>query len=323
MVMRDIKIPDKSGRKLGVAYARLRLKHLQLIEALGRTGSISQAGEEMQLTQSAATKVLQDAEEIFDAVLFSRHPRGLVATAVGHQLIRYAQQFLNETGRVLADVGSLKRGGAGSISIGAIMATMPSVLPKALAELRRRKPLLTVHLTATTSDEILTMLEQRKLEIGVCRLTHPSQKAIFNFEQLFDEVYWIFVGKGHPVAGSSHISLVDLVQLPWVLQPLPAPSRQVLETAFAIAGVLTPSSLVETTSRFATLNLVKHAGMIGMLPSTILSEGVEHGEFVRLPIKELKPPTKYGLVTRRGEPLSDHVADLAAIIRSNRHHGGP
>src|SRR5215207_2819313 len=77
--------------------------------------------------------------------------------------------------------------------------------------------------------------------------------------------------KDHPLVGGEDITLSDLAHLPWVLQPRSSPSRQVLDSAFAKSGVSIPPSRVETTSRFATLNLVKHAGMIAMLPSTILS----------------------------------------------------
>src|SRR3954467_14704885 len=63
--------------------ARLRLKHLQMMEALERIRSIGKAAEELQRSRPAASKILQDAEKIFDAALFSRHTYGLIPTPVG------------------------------------------------------------------------------------------------------------------------------------------------------------------------------------------------------------------------------------------------
>ena len=54
--------------------------------------------------------------------------------------------------------GALKRGGYGFLSVGAIMATTPGILPAAIAELKRRRPLLTISLVATTSDRLLAAL---------------------------------------------------------------------------------------------------------------------------------------------------------------------
>ena len=79
-----------------------------------------------------------------------------------------------------------------------------------------------------------------------------------------------------------------------------------------------PRARVETTSRLATLNLVKHAGMVGLLPSTLLSEAVEQGDLIRLKLEPLSPPSGYGLVTRRGEPKSDQAMEFASIIRSRQ-----
>lgn len=311
---------DKVRRRSDLAntYARLRLKHLRLLEVLHRTGSMGQAAEELRVTQSAATKILQDAEQIFDSALFNRSPRGLSGTAVGLHVIQYAKRILNDTERVVHNVDNMKAGGAGSLAIGAIMAAMPGILPAALTELRSRKPLLTVHLTASTSDEIVAMMEQKKLDIAVCRLTHASQASMFDIEVLFSEASWLFVGRGHPLANSTEVQLADLVHLPWVMQPWSAPARQLLEAAFAKAGIPTPPSRIETTSRFATLNLVSHAGMVGLLPSTILAEPLARGDLVRLPIDLPDALPGFGLVTRRDEPCSEHALEFASIIRS-RH----
>ncbi len=294
----------------------MRIKHLQLIDVLQRTGNMGQAAEEMRLTQSAATKILQDAEQIFDAVLFNRLPRGLVETSVGWHVIQYARRLLNDTNQMVNSIAAMKEGGAGTLAIGAIMATAPSILPTALVELRRRLPLLTIHLTASTSDEILPQLEQRKLELGLCRLTHPGQEAIFEFEPLYDEKTWVFVSHDHPIAQRPDVTLADIIDLHWVVQPWGSPARQALEKALAKIGVTALPSRVETTSRLAALNLVKHAGMVGMLPSTILTEAVARGELVRLPVDLPDLPSKYGLVVRRGEPSSAHALEFMSIIRA-------
>jgi molybdate transport repressor ModE-like protein len=168
-------------------YIRLRFKHLRLVEVLHRTGGIAHAAEELGVTQSAATKILQDVESIFGAEIFHRSSRGLTVTPAGGAVVEYATRFINDTKRVASDVEAITLGGAGSVAIGTIMGAMPHILPRAVAELRRRKPLLTINLAATTSDEVLLMLQQRRLEIGLCRLTHASQQREFQIEELFTE----------------------------------------------------------------------------------------------------------------------------------------
>jgi DNA-binding transcriptional LysR family regulator len=297
-------------------YVRLRLRHMRLLDVLERTSSMSQAAEELRVTQSAATKVLQDVEQMFEVELFSRSPRGLAPTYVGRHVVQYARRMLSETEMVIQNVDTMKAGGAGSLSVGAIMAAMPGVLPAALVELRRLRPLLTVHLTAATSDEILAMLEQRKLEVGICRLVHDRQQLLFDLEELFQEDSWVVAGKDHSMARANQVEIAELKHLPWVMQPWPAPSRQLLEATFAKAGVRIPPVRIETASRFATLNLIQHAGMVGMLAKPIVDEPVSRGDMVRLPIVLPGALPDFGVVTRRNELPSEHALEFVAIVRA-------
>ena len=71
--------PTLNSRLLG----RLRLRHLQLIDVLGRTGNLHRAADEMNITQPAATKILQDVEEVLGTPLFKRSSRGMEPTEIG------------------------------------------------------------------------------------------------------------------------------------------------------------------------------------------------------------------------------------------------
>jgi DNA-binding transcriptional LysR family regulator len=296
-------------------HDRLRVRHLRLLEALERSENLGQAAEELGITQSAATKILQDAEELLGLPLFERRHRGMVPTEIGRFVIGYARRILNDTEGFLDQLSALKRGGYGFLSVGAIMATTPGILPAAIAELKRRRPLLTVSLVATTSDRLLAALGLRELEVAICRLTHLRQQSQFDIEFLANETLWIFVGKDHALAPCAEVSLHELSHLPWVMQPWTSPARQVLEAAFTTVGASSPETRVETTSIFAALHLVREAGMVGVLPSTILSESVARADLVRLPISLPNTLLEYGIVTRRGERLSANALEFISVIR--------
>jgi DNA-binding transcriptional LysR family regulator len=124
----------------------------------------------------------------------------------------------------------------------------------------------------------------RELELAICRLTHLRQRSQFDIEFLANEELWVFVSKDHALAARAAVSLDEVSRFPWVLQPWASPARQAIESAFAAERVSSPEARVETTSIFAALHLVREAGMVGVLPSTILSESVARADLVRLPI---------------------------------------
>jgi DNA-binding transcriptional LysR family regulator len=61
---------------------------------------------------------------------------------------------LTDGDRFASGIANLKRGGFGALAIGAIMATAPDLLPKATAERKRRRPLMTIQVMAATSERL-------------------------------------------------------------------------------------------------------------------------------------------------------------------------
>ncbi|MCP4561889.1 MAG: LysR family transcriptional regulator [Bosea sp.] len=294
---------------------RLRIRHLLLIATVARVGTLHRAAEEMNITQPAVSKMLQDVEDILAVRIFERRPRGLVPTEIGAFVVAYAEQLLVDQERFLRGLSNLKRGGYGALSIGAIMATAPDILPAAIAELKRRRPLMTIRLSTTTSDELLRGLEKNEIDLVIGRLTEARHHAIFDVEPLSNENLWVFAAFDHPLAGRPEVSLAKMEAYPWVLQQQTSPMRQVIDRSFAQAGLPSLNNLVETTSIFATLQLVRRAGMISVLPHTIIAEAVDRGEIIQLPFILDNPLEPYGIIRRRGEPLSGNAEDFAEIVR--------
>lgn len=108
-------------------YVRTRLKtsQLLLVVALAEEGNIHRAAEALNMTQPAASKLLRELEEMLEAVLFERLPRGVRPTLYGDALIRYARAVLGSLEQAQDELAALKAGRLGHVTVGAI--TSPGV----------------------------------------------------------------------------------------------------------------------------------------------------------------------------------------------------
>jgi DNA-binding transcriptional LysR family regulator len=306
---------------LGQLIGRLRFKHLRLIDALARSGNLHKVAIEMNMTQPAATKILQDAEAILGAQLFERRPRGMILTDIGAFAADYAGRLLRETDSFADGLDNLKAGGFGALAVGAIMATTPGLLPRAIAELKQRRPLMTIRLLAATSDILLDALSRNEIALAIGRFTEAKDALAFEIEPLTKEELWIFTATDHPLAGCASLSLAETAGQSWVLQPKSSPMRQLIDRSFAEQGIGSLKNCVETTSIFATLHLVREAGMVACLPKSILVEGVARGTFTRLPVALPNQLGPLGIITRRGETPSATVADFIDVLRTISQRG--
>ncbi|TVR44682.1 MAG: LysR family transcriptional regulator, partial [Rhodobacteraceae bacterium] len=69
---------------------------LRVFHAVADAGSLTHAGEALQLSQSAVSRQIRALEEALNAVLFHRHARGLILTEQG-ELLFEATRTMSQT----------------------------------------------------------------------------------------------------------------------------------------------------------------------------------------------------------------------------------
>lgn len=74
----------------------LPTKHLRAFVAVGRLGSVTRAGEQLQRAQSAVSRSIQELEAALGVPLFERGPQGLLLTSAGRVLLHRAQLAIDE-----------------------------------------------------------------------------------------------------------------------------------------------------------------------------------------------------------------------------------
>jgi DNA-binding transcriptional LysR family regulator len=89
---------------LNVLLSRLRMKQLQLLIALDDHKSLHKAAGTMAMTQSAASKALQELESMLEAPLFERSKNGMIANQFGHCVIRYARLVATDLASLCQDI---------------------------------------------------------------------------------------------------------------------------------------------------------------------------------------------------------------------------
>jgi len=64
----------RHNRIVNRVISRLKLRQLRLLVTVAQYGSIQHAARELQVSQPAATKLIQDLEQDFEVTLFERRP---------------------------------------------------------------------------------------------------------------------------------------------------------------------------------------------------------------------------------------------------------
>ncbi|WP_027820452.1 LysR family transcriptional regulator [Paraburkholderia bannensis] len=294
---------------------RLKFKHLALLVALDDARNVHQAADAINVAQPSASRMLSDIEEAFGFRLFERNARGMQPTALGVVTLAYARRALSDLTRFAEDLDVKRRGGHGQLTVGAIMGAAPDLLAQAVATLKTERPLLHVRILGETSDQVVQLLHRRDVDLALGRLTTPLQHNDFSFEPLARETLVLVVRARHPLARREQVTLAELMDWPWVAQPITSPARELFEGELARAGLATPMNLTESASIFATLQLLESFDAVAMLPESVVRDHVRGKLLTVLPLEIGKSLPGFGVLTRKGETLAEPAEHFVGLLR--------
>jgi DNA-binding transcriptional LysR family regulator len=295
--------------------SRLKTRHLVLLSALARHGSIMHAAAAAHMTQPAASKMLTELANLLATPLFERLPRGVTPTPSGEIMIRRACAALAEMDLAHHEVLTLRSGLGGRVAVGTVLTPATGLLPAAVLQLKKAHPRLHVAIEVDASKSLIARLQAGQLEMVVGRILDPEACDELDFEPLRDEPHCIFARAGHPLERRVDLSLADLATAGWILPAQGSILRDRLTGLFISAGLRLPTETIETTSLPMITQLLVQSDMVVALPREVVRTHVELRQLVALPVELELRLSPYGIVTRPHHALSPGAAALLRVLR--------
>jgi DNA-binding transcriptional LysR family regulator len=302
---------------LDVLMSRLRMKQLQLLIALDEHKSLHQAAAAMALTQSAASKALQELEGMLDAPLFERSRSGMRPNPFGHCVIRYARLMVTDLGALCQDMAEIRSGQGGHLAVGTIMGAVPDVLVPALEAMQAAQPRLALHLVEDTSVRLLDLLDDGRLDLVLGRALVSGQPDRYHYQPIGEEPVSVVVGHGRAAPRAKSLTLPDLAGYRWIVYPGQMPMHELLQREFDLAGLSLPANVISTSSTFVTVSLLQRGERLVSLLPTSVAELFARQKMLRiLPVRLQSRHQTFGIVTRRGGTLPSAAQELIGLLKS-------
>ncbi|KMM78673.1 LysR family transcriptional regulator [Pseudomonas deceptionensis] len=157
----------------------MRLRHIEVFQAIRQTGSVSAAAQLLHVSQPAVSKVLQHAEQRLGFALFLRVRGKLQPTPEALLLEREVNKVTESLQGVQRLAESLRREPGHRLRIGSTPALALSLMPPVISEWTRRYPDISCELVSAHSRELIQNLLMRELDVALTfKLPdHPGLKA--------------------------------------------------------------------------------------------------------------------------------------------------
>ena len=192
----------------------MRLRHLEIFHAVMRTGSVSGAAELLNLTQSAASKALAQAEHAFGLVLFKRVGGRLVHTREAEQLFAQTTVLFAQVESVDRLTRKLKRNPEDHLRIGCLPSLSLGLLPSIVGAFRARYPGVSLEVVTGNGDELVENIVSREVDIAIC-FDMPAPPALHKLP--LGEIPVVYLARSRSAdAAATGIRLADLDPAQWI-----------------------------------------------------------------------------------------------------------
>ena len=186
----------------------MTLTELKYIVAVARERHFGRAAEACFVSQPTLSVAVKKLEDELDVKIFERGGTEVSVTPLGEQIVRQAQQVIEQAAAIkeIAKLG--KDPVSGPLRLGVIYTIGPYLLPDLVRQAIDRVPQMPLMLQENFTSKLLEMLRTGELDCAI--LAEPFPDAGLAVAALYDEPFMAAVPANHPLARRKQISAEEL-----------------------------------------------------------------------------------------------------------------
>ncbi|MEO9682544.1 MAG: LysR family transcriptional regulator [Tateyamaria sp.] len=240
---------------------------LRIFHAVAEAGSLTHAGDKLNLSQSAVSRQIRGLEESLNATLFHRHARGLILTEQGELLHDATSSMNKRLDTASARIRDSEEEVFGDLRVTTTIGFGTLWLAPRLVKLYEKYPDIRVDLML---EERVLDLPMREADVAI-RMKEPSQADLIR-KRLMTVKMQLFATQKYLYANGMPNSLDDLIEHRLICQSVHA--AQVGASSTLVQSLLTNEvgSILTVNNYFGVLQAALQDLGIGVLPDYVSVE---------------------------------------------------
>ncbi|WP_438991857.1 LysR family transcriptional regulator [Lentibacter sp.] len=240
---------------------------LRIFHAVADAGSLTHAGEALNLSQSAVSRQMRGLEESLNTTLFHRHARGLILTEQGELLFDATRAMIKRLDAATARIKDSEEEVFGELRVTTTIGFGSLWLAPRLARLYEKYPDLKIDLML---EERVLDLPMREADVAI-RMKEPSQADLIR-KRLMTVRMRLFATKEYLEQRGTPTRMEDLAQHRLICQNVR--STQVGAAASMVNALMSYEldSLLTVNNYYGVLQATLNNLGIGVLPEYVAND---------------------------------------------------
>ncbi|MBI1841456.1 MAG: LysR family transcriptional regulator [Verrucomicrobia bacterium] len=276
-------------------------RQLRTFITLAKTGSFTQAGRELSVTQSAVSHAMKALERDIGCRLFDRLGKKVHLTPAGEHFLHHAERIVGAMTQARTTMGHLEKWGQTHLRIGASAEASQHILPSVLQEVLRNFPQILLTIEPCDDAGAKDLLEGRRIDLALT--LRPEANGAMQFEPVFSDELALFVGPDHPWVRAGHVARADLESQPFLRCCKGSRTDRLIDAYFKHENI-TLNSAVEVGSMEAVKTLATLGVGVGVLPPWVARRELREGSLAMFPLGKRKLKRYWGILHPSDLPLT-------------------
>jgi DNA-binding transcriptional LysR family regulator len=297
----------------------INLRHIEVFDAISTTGSTIAAAAQLSISQSNASRMLQQLEDYLGVTLFDRDKNRLTPTREGLQLGPEIRSISDRLRAIRLAAAEMERGRSREIPLRLAFPASLSVtlMPRLVKQFLAEHGPAPIEIASGTYLTIERMIADGGADLGFSRL--PSQTPGLKEQMRLASRHVCVMARVHPLSERSSLMVEDLKAHDLILLNRERPARHELEALFYRSGVRR-RPVIEVHSVGCACALAAEG-----LGIAIVSELIAH-EHAALSLSHVpllpELPVTYTIISSERYPLPKSAQLFLAILEKQMEQSG-
>jgi DNA-binding transcriptional LysR family regulator len=296
----------------------LSLRQLEVVRAVSRHGSVTEAAGALGISQPAVSMVLRGCTKAAGFPLFLRRQGRLQPTEETRLILGELARVFDGIERINRLVEGMRDTSIGLVQIAATPTLADNLLPPAIALVQRFRPRLQIAVQTKDNLSVIEAVTAEQVDFGLV-LTPIAQPHTKLIELCSAELVCV-VHPEHPLAGRFVVGPADLAPYPLISFSRSLPLGALVDASFRAAGI--PRRIaIEVNQSSVACALARAGAGVAIIDPFWLLENRDHG-LVRLAFEPAAEVHAQALVPR-ASPLSRPARLVVAALRRTAARSSP
>lgn len=294
-------------------YTLPKTQHLVVFQEVVRSGSFGSAAKQLNLTQPAVSKIINDMESYFGLELIIRKNTGVKLTEAGKVLLSHSESITRELRNMCSEMSSMAGSGEIDVSFGYPSLIGFTFLPGMMKEFKNIFPQAQVSMFEAQLSSFLPAIRDGRLDFAIGTLSDEMLLQDLHIEPLFESEFVLVASRTRTCSETTTLSALKHEQ--WVLPHTEMGYYSRLLTTLQKNNI-SSESIVRTDSVVTIYNLVLNAGFLTVIPKEMISPfGSE--QFHILPVEDELPVARYAAVWSKNYRAKKSATMLVELAKKH------